>query len=193
MLTQQQWFAPEFRLRQRFERTHQALHEVAHFGPVALADAVDRTAASLPVQDRLACALHCRIETGKTAAEIRRSKRRDFQIARCAPHLAGRQPQACQWMLQKRHQFRRGEIGGHGVDNQIEEAAGNRFAEGAAGGIVDAYAPAFETNGDTACQQPVRRYEGGCALRCLGRFAQDQRNGLGLVLGGRGLEQADAR
>ncbi len=76
--------------------------------------------------------------------------------------------------------------------DEIEEGAGHRLGERAAGGIVDADAPGLEPHGDAAREQAVGRDQRGRAPRRLRRLAQDQRHHLGLVLRRRRLDEADA-
>ena len=95
-------------------------------------------------------------------------------------------------MLQQRHHRGRREVLGDGRDDEIEERAGRRLGERAAGRVVDADAPGFEAHGDAAREQPVGRDERGGAARRLRRLAQDERDGLGLVLRRRRLDEADA-
>ena len=71
-------------------------------------------------------------------------------------------------------------------------APGDRLRERAAGRVVDLDAPGFEADGDAARKQTVGRNERGRAARRLGGLAQDQRDDLGLVLGRRRLDEAQA-
>ena len=147
------------------------------------------------VPPAMACA-----RRASSAARRRRGRGRDRRCGtrrspargRCGARRTASRPSRVSGCFSSAINCGRREVLGDGLDDEIEERAGRRLGERPAGGVVDADAPGFEAHGDAAREQPVGRDQRGGAAGRLGRFAQDERDGLGLVLRRRRFDQADA-
>ena len=140
---------------QRRKRGLQARDEILGGTPVVGPQAADGAMAAAPAGDRLLGARQRFGDAVDAAAQIHVAKGGDLQRPRGTAHGEGIEPEPRQRVLQQRHHGGRREVLGGGGDDEIEERAGRRLGERAAGGVVDADAPSFQAHSDAAGEQPV--------------------------------------
>ena len=179
-----------FELDHRLECGAETLDEIVQLVPVLGGEAHHRAMAPGARGRFRPCATDGIAQARETAPEVGRSQRGKLEIAGPAADIAGSQTDACQRMLEERHQLCGGKPRLHGIGHQLEERAGHRFGERPARGVVDPDAPRLQPGGHAPGEQAIGRNEGRGPSGRLESLAQDQRHDLGLVLGGRRLDQS---
>ncbi len=140
---------------QRRKRGLQARDQILGGTPIVGPQAADGAMAAPPAGDRLLGACQRFGDAVDAAPQIHVAKGGDLQRPPGTAHGEGIEPEPRQRVLQQCHHGGRREVLGGSGDDEVEERAGRRLGERAAGRVVDADAPGFQAHSDAAGEQPV--------------------------------------
>ena len=183
------------RPEQFFERPQhqlQRLHELGRSLPVVALEPAHAAWPALALAQIGLGTLQRRGDIFELLAKVGRTEGGKLECAQAACVFLRRQAQAAQRMLEQRDERHRLEAPGGGLYDQVKEGADGRGGERRVAGVVGRHAPGLEPHGNPPRQRAVGGDERRRAPGRLRHLAQDEGDGLRLVLGARRLQDGDA-